>query len=532
MAETDTTGPDDSRELRRRAEREAAEWTQRQELPSPDRLAELVHELQVHQIELEMQNESLRLAQAELESARDRFADLYDFAPVGYVTLDEQSNIREVNLTACDMLGRERGRLLGNSLVTVTPHRDRSRLRKYLQQCRQACPGQGVEAEVTLHGHGNSDSLALLRTVASVNPVSGEREYRMAITDVSKQRRAEQALHESEQRLALAADKTELGMFDWDIETGQIAATERKTRLLGLTTTTTTTTTLSQSYHRNDWMKRVHPSDLPRVEEETRRTMSERVPYEVEYRIIWPNGRVRWLATRGVFQYNEQGHPQRMLGVSMDITDRKRIEELLQKEHSQLETVLRQLPVGVIIAEAPSGKLIRGNEEVERIWKHGFIQSGEIGHYEAYKGFHPDGRPYLPHEWPLARTITTGEHVEQEEIRFQRGDGTLGWLNVNAAPIRDAQGNIIAGVVTFTDITARKLIEEELKQRLEQLHMANEDLARFNRAAVGRELRMIELKKEVNELCAESGKPRRYLLELEEQEEPELETEPLQRPGS
>ena len=77
-------------------------------------------------------------------------------------------------------------------------------------------------------------------------------------------------------------------------------------------------------------------------------------------------------------------------------------------ERERLAAVLSQLPAGVIIAEAPSGRLMLGNAEVERIWRHPFLAVAGIGEYGAYRGFHPaDGRPYEPPEWPLARSLTT-----------------------------------------------------------------------------------------------------------------------------
>ncbi|MCV4725802.1 PAS domain-containing protein, partial [Escherichia coli] len=84
----------------------------------------------------------------------------------------------------------------------------------------------------------------------------------------------------------------------------------------------------------------------------------------------------------------------------------------------RLQAVLEALPVGVIVAE-PDGRLIQANPQVERIWRHGFIAAEDISGYRQYVGYHPDGRPLEPEEWPLARTLRSGERVEGEEIRFR-----------------------------------------------------------------------------------------------------------------
>lgn len=185
---------------------------------------------------------------------------------------------------------------------------------------------------------------------------------------------------------------------------------------------------------------------------------------------------------------NAQGEVEGILLHAVEVTEqvrsRQRTEELmrqLEAERALLAAVLQQLPSGVIIAEAPSGKLILGNQQVEQIWRHPFRASAEVEEYREYKGFHPDGRLYAPEEWPVARSITTGEEVTGEQIKFLRGDKTFGMMEVSSAPIRDRNGNILAGVVTFQDITERKEAEKEREQLLAREQAAREEAEAANR---------------------------------------------------
>jgi PAS domain S-box-containing protein len=154
--------------------------------------------------------------------------------------------------------------------------------------------------------------------------------------------------------------------------------------------------------------------------------------------------------------------------------EREKLLEELSAQHQKLTEVLRQMPAGVMIAEAPSGKLIMGNGQVAQIWRHEFLPSNNVEEYRAYKGFHPDGRPYDPQDWPLARSITTGEVVTNEEVEILRGDGTRGALISNSAPIRDGGGRIVGAVVSFFDITERKHVERRLREQAEMLDLAHD----------------------------------------------------------
>lgn len=161
---------------------------------------------------------------------------------------------------------------------------------------------------------------------------------------------------------------------------------------------------------------------------------------------------------------------------------REHSSEQHRADKALLEEVLRQMPAAVIIAEARTGKIILGNKQVEEIWGHPALASRNVGEYGDWRGFHPDGRPLDAQEWPLARSLTKGEMVTDEEVEIERADGARRTILVSSAPIYSRDNQIIAGVVTFYDITERKQAEREREQLLENEHRAREEAEAANRA--------------------------------------------------
>ena len=131
-----TLSQQDSEQLRRAA---VAKLVDGQSLKLLDCSAEaLLHELQVHQVELEMQNESLRQSHIEMEKSRDRYVDLYDFSPVGYLTISGEGMISEANLTAADLLGTERSKLLKYRVTNFVVAEDHERWDRYFLNVQQS----------------------------------------------------------------------------------------------------------------------------------------------------------------------------------------------------------------------------------------------------------------------------------------------------------------------------------------------------------------------------------------------------------
>ena len=146
----------------------------------------------------------------------------------------------------------------------------------------------------------------------------------------------------------------------------------------------------------------------------------------------------------------------------------------LASERARLDTVLDQLPVGVIIGEAPTGRMVHLNASVQRIIGHA-TPSASIADYSAdWGGMHRSGRALTSPEWPLARAILYGEVITGQEVVYRRPDGREVIVSCNAAPVRDAATDeILAGVVVFDDVTERRLAD----MRLERLYEVTTALA-------------------------------------------------------
>jgi PAS domain S-box-containing protein len=161
----------------------------------------LLHELQVHQVELEMQNRELREAQGELEESRNRYADLYDFAPVAYCTLDVRGSIEELNLTAATLFGRERDRALGQPFARLVSLENPERFWHHLSVC--VATARPVVSEFTLLLNDRKVHVEAV-SVPVMDLGAKPRAFRTAFTDITHRKRAEaerEVAYASEQRL-------------------------------------------------------------------------------------------------------------------------------------------------------------------------------------------------------------------------------------------------------------------------------------------------------------------------------------------
>lgn len=177
--------------------------------------------------------------------------------------------------------------------------------------------------------------------------------------------------------------------------------------------------------------------------------------------------------------------------------DRARTYQELQRSQARLRAVVKFLPVGVVVVDAPSGSIILANDQHEHLLKYALIWGTPLWEQCRQKVYHADGRPIEYHEWAMARALRTGEVVLDEEVWTERGDGTRACLSINAAPIFDDTGAISAAVIAFTDITEHKEIAVERAIMARRLVNTQEDerlrLARELHDEMGQDLTALSL---------------------------------------
>ena len=294
-------------------------------LPTQE-LQALVHELRVHQIELEMQNDELKRVQLAWEEARDKYQELYDSVPVGHFTLTHKGIIKEVNRTGAILLGMSRSKLInmrfGHFVVSESDDQWYQHIISALgHEEKQSCV-------LTLQREDGSSFYARLESVQQVAPVElrngngGTLVVNMAVTDITERKVIEEALKKSEERWQFALEGSRDGVWDWNAQTNEVFFSCQWKAMLGYEEHEIGNTL-------DEWDKRVHPDDKEQCYLALNRHLSGEAPfYENEHRVLCKDGTYKWILDRGkIRERTEDGKPLRVIGTHSDMTERKRLEE-------------------------------------------------------------------------------------------------------------------------------------------------------------------------------------------------------------
>jgi|WetSurMetagenome_2_1015567.scaffolds.fasta_scaffold19430_2 PAS domain S-box-containing protein len=369
------TPPIDPEHLRRRAE-EAIKSKQPDELEnlSPEATRQILHELRVHQLELEMQNEELRRVNMELDAARAKYLDLYDLAPVGYIALSQNGLILESNLTAAALLGWSQNELVKKSISKFIFKADQD---SYYLHSKQILTAENPHSyELRMLKKDGSTFWARLQATASLGHsrrlVGGNENalwIHILISDITKQKLTEKALLKSQNRLQDAYKMGHIGAWDWDADTDTVIWTEELYRIAGLDPMLPAPTYAEQH---NIFVRESWELLKPAVE----RAMETGETYNLELILIRPDGSTRHVNAYGSIKSDSDGRVTGLYGIMQDITKRKHAEETLEQTRQNYETFFDTIDEFLLVADE-HGKIIHTNKSV--ITRLGYAREELIG---------------------------------------------------------------------------------------------------------------------------------------------------------
>ncbi len=360
-------------ELRRQAKaRLQGRGVREARVMSPPEVDHLIEELETHQIELELQNEHLNEARAQLESALSQSSELYDFSPVGSLSLDGSGTITKLNLSAARLLGGERARLMGGKLGLYVSEADRPLFNALMQRASSTGDVQGTELTLT------SMEFVVQYVNMRVAPLPANRGWHVVLVDINERRIHEAQLHSSEERWKLALEASGDGVWDWNVPSGDVVYSKRFEQLYGFA---------EHEYGNRieDWRARVHSDDLMRVAAEMQAYLSGMASaYASEYRGRCKDGSWKWVLARGaIVTRTPEGHPLRVVGTHADITQRKQAEQALRDANAFQQAVFDSLDARIAVID-----------------QHGtIVQINNAWHQAVLAGSHADSAAYLGRDY-------------------------------------------------------------------------------------------------------------------------------------
>ncbi|MCL4553014.1 MAG: PAS domain S-box protein, partial [Candidatus Marsarchaeota archaeon] len=283
-------------------------------MQSPDRTrGQLLEELEAMEqriSELEASEARLLGMEKALRESEERFRLLYEYAPLGYQSLDENGYFLEVNRAWLDTLGYSREEVIGRWFGDFLAPGYQDHFKINFPKFKAAGEIHGVEFEM-LRKDGSQISVAFDGQVG--RDAQGHfRQTHCILHDITERKRVEEALQDSEERLRLTLEATQIGIWDWDVETDQWYASPTYCTMLGYEPDTG----LSD---RGEWLERVHPDDRAAVSEKIQNVLTRDFKeYQYEARLRHADGTYRWQHVQGVgIKRAEDGKVTRLLGIRM-----------------------------------------------------------------------------------------------------------------------------------------------------------------------------------------------------------------------
>ncbi|MEN6448901.1 MAG: PAS domain S-box protein [Thermoguttaceae bacterium] len=440
-----------------------------------------------------------------LQSADQAYQAIVEQMQEGALTLFGDGHIHYSNHRFAEIVRRPLDDVIGSQFADHLIETDRVRMRRLLDEVRQG----PARSELTLQ----RDDGSLIPIHVSLGQVvrDGQNSVSMVVTDLTERRRVEEVLA-SERFVRSILDQAADGILVCDAA-GRVTFANKAVRELVAGVEPVGLTMVDAIANWGEAFYADGRPVRPGVRSLTM-TLRGRVTSDAELRVILPTGRRCDILANASPLRDDDGRIIGAVATFTDITERKRAEDAERQQREWLRVIISSIGDAMIATDTsaivtlfnPVAAVLTGWSAAEAV-----------------------GRP-IAEIFPVIneRTRQNAEDVvarvlaEKQTLTLADGsvllarDGREVPIEDSASPIFDADGNLLGAVLIFHDVSAKRRSDEETRRYIERLRTTNEQLALFNSAMVDRELRMVELKREVNDLCDRCGAARRYVLAFTE----------------
>jgi PAS domain S-box-containing protein len=409
------------------------------------------------------------------------FGSIFEQFAVGLAYLDLSGYYQMVNQKFCEIVGYDRGELLTKSFVEITHPEDLTVGLSFTEQLfTNEIPAFEMEKRY-IRKDGSwtwtEINVSLLRS-----PDGQPKWLLAAITDINARKRSEAAKQQSDEQLRLALEMADIGDWTLDSTSGQMQLSAKTASLLGLPAIPTEIST-EERHHC------MHPEDVARVDQSILSALQNHGVHQAEYRTLYPDGHWHWVMCRGKGAYDLSGQPTGMVGVTLDITERKQTEEALRQtshtlakqvqeqtqeldrskidlrqQEERFQTIFEYAPIAIVITELSTFRYLKVNQAMCDMMGY---SAQELEQKTFLDITHPDD---VQEDLKTCHTLIKGE-IQQFclEKRYIRKSGEIIWGSLTVTLIHDPNGMPLYNLGMVVDITERKRAEAVLKAREEQL---------------------------------------------------------------
>ena len=400
-----------------------------------------------------------KLATAALQKSRERMAMVTESSRDAYILFNQRETIIQVNAAFEQLFGYGRSEVTGQSMRTIFPDGlavpSRSSISDLSPQDWRsgrevsACRKDGTRIQMTIR-------LAPINTPQGMTVLA-------SISDLIRRRvQIEDALSESEERLRLALFSTHVAIWEWNVETNELTWSPTGETIFGIGP--------DEVRRYENFAERVHPQDLVHFEVERNKAIQNHKPFVVQFRIFRLSGEIRWVSANGRAYYDPSGKPVRVLGTILDITDRQRADAAMRESEARFRKVFEHAATGIAITNL-EGRYLHCNPAYCALL--GYSEEELLRLSKADVIHHEDRQANLREMQRLrAREIPFFEI----ENRYIAKNGRTVWVRKFMSTLPDDTGRPASLMALITDVTGRKLVEQELRSSQDELRIRKDQL--------------------------------------------------------